>query len=135
MKESGTRNLTMDEEYFAGEKERRRHQRLSVAGRLYVDACRKGLISDISLNGLAFHYIDRRHWQGDCGKLTIICDEREFSLSGIAYRVISDEPVKKQSDSALLVKRMGLAFERLSEEQEKKIASLLDACTSPPRKT
>lgn len=125
----------MDKEYFAGEKERRRHQRLAVAGRLYVDACRKGLISDISLNGLAFHYIDRRHWQGDCGKLTIICDEREFSLSGINYRVISDVPVKKQSDSVLLVKRMSLVFEKLSKEQKGKIAFLLDTCTAPPRKT
>ena len=110
--------------------ERRRQRRLSVNGRLYVTAHRSGLIADISSEGLAFHYIERKRWPAwSSDKLTICADEIDFILPGIAYNVACDQPLSRQKDPALVVKRMGLSFGPLSAEQQDRLIYLLQQFT------
>ena len=109
---------------FDGE-ERRTRQRLAVNGRLYAAAHRSGLIADISSQGLAFHYIDRKRWPSAAETLTICSDADDFTLTGIPYTVTSDQPVSHQKDPALVVKRMGLSFGVLTPEQEEQLNYLL----------
>ncbi len=113
----GTRTKTM----------RRKTEPTTSSGewRLYATARRSGLIADISPEGLAFHYIDRKRWPAEDDTLTICSDANDFTLAGIPYTVTSDQPVKHQKDPALVVKRMGLSFGALSPEQEEQLNYLL----------
>jgi len=104
--------------------ERRSQRRLAVNGRLYATARRSGLIADISPEGLAFHYIDRKRWPTEDDTLTICSDANDFTLVGIPYTVTSDQPVN-QKDPALVVKRMGLSFGALSPKQQEQLNYLL----------
>ena len=105
--------------------ERRQSERHVTSGRFYANACRSGLIYDISRSGLSFQYIDRKRWPADSGYLDIVSDEAGFFLGGLQYRVVSDVKVKNTSEAALSIKRMTLAFENLSAEQQEKIDSIL----------
>ena len=105
--------------------ENRQSARYTIEGLFYANACRSGLICDISRSGLAFQYIDRKHWPTDSGFLDIVNDEAGFFLGGLAYKVVSDEKVKSGSDTAQFIKRMSLAFQDLSVEQEERIDFLL----------
>lgn len=111
--------------------ERRRRPRLPVNGRLYADAHRCGLIADISPEGLAFHYIERKRWPAatEADRLTICADENDFILAGIPYNVTNDQPINHLQDPALIVKRMGLSFGTLSPEQRERLDNLLQQFT------
>jgi len=115
--------------------ERRQSERNSIGGRFYANACRSGLICDISRTGLSFQYIDRKRWPADPGRLEIVSDEAGFRLGDLQYRVVSDKKVKNTADTSLSVKRMALAFENLSAEQQEKIDSLLLNFTRPNPET
>jgi len=110
-------------------KERRHQQRFPVNGGLYAVAHRSGLIADISSGGLAFHYIDRKRWPAAAERLTIYFDVKDFTLAGIPYTVTSDQFIKHQKDPALVVKRLGLSFEALSNEQREQLNYLLQHLT------
>lgn len=110
--------------------EERRHQpRLEVKSGLYAAAHRSGLIADICSGGLAFHYIDRKRWPAAAGTLTIYFDTKHFTLTDIPYTVTSDQPLKHQKDPGLVVKRLGLSFEALSDEQAGQLNFLLQSLT------
>ena len=111
--------------------ERRCCERHAMGGRVYANACRSGLICDISRTGLAFQYIDRKRWPADSGCLDIISDESGFFLGGLTYRIVSDKKIKNTVEAALSVKRMGLAFQDLSDEQQERIDFLLRAFACP----
>ena len=120
----------MGEKEHRSAEERRHGERHAMVGRFYVNACRSGLICEISRTGLVFQYIDRKRWPADSGLLDIVSDEAGFFLGGMQYRIISDVKVKDTTDMGLSVKRMSLAFENLSAEQQEKIEILLQVFVS-----
>jgi c-di-GMP-binding flagellar brake protein YcgR len=104
--------------------ERRRFRRYRVKNGAYtVNASRPGLIVDISIGGMAFHYIDRKEWPRETFRLDIVFgQEEEFRLNDIPYRIVSDRVAdRKPHDASLVVKRRSIEFGELSPEQRARL--------------
>ena len=103
--------------------ERRRFKRYRVKNGAYtVNSSRPGLIVDISLGGMSFHYIDRKQWPEENFRLDIVFGpDEEFRLADIPYRIVSDRVTGKRFNSDLVVKRRGIEFGELTAEQRARL--------------
>jgi hypothetical protein len=99
--------------------ERRKYPRHKLASRAYVvNVCRPGLVTDISQDGLSWHYIDRKCWPAESPTLDLVVDDLEFCLERIPYQVVSDCEVEHDSfDPALKVRRRSVKFGKLTDQQ------------------
>ncbi len=72
---------------------------------------------------MSFNYIDRKEWPGETFRLDIVFGaDNEFRLTDIPYRVVSDRiSTDRRRDSAMVVKRRGIEFGKLTPEQRRKL--------------
>jgi hypothetical protein len=100
--------------------ERRKHTRFQVPKSAFVgfgpyDA-KVGQIIDVSLGGLAFRYVGTEEPAN--GELSIFVTERDFYVSHIPFRTISDfEVAGKTSSTPVTLRRSGVQFGILTDHQ------------------
>jgi len=114
--------------------ERRKHDRFQVttAAAFAVLTKRSGLITEISLDGMTLHYIDRKSTPEENRHLDIVvdapfCSETSFCLKGLPFRAVSDSSFPKNlPDSSPSVKRLGIQFAPLTPAQQTALQCFID---------
>jgi hypothetical protein len=108
--------------------ERRKYPRVRVEQGAYVtNTTKPGLITDISLDGLSWRYVDRKIWHGESPTLDIVIDHLEFSLEGISCTIVSDCKAEHDCpDGALQVRRRSVQFRELTTRQRVRLAEFIN---------
>ena len=101
---------------------RRKDKRFRVnAGgfaRLISKPAKLGKIIDISRTGLALNYIDRYRQLGDSSELDLLFTDDAFFIDRVSFKIISDVEISSVPPrKTLKIKRMGLHFEELTDQQ------------------
>jgi len=91
-----------------------------------------GRIKDLSISGLAFHYIDNRKTQaGEPFKLDILLADCGFYLENLSFEPISDFELDDDfSFNSIKTKRLGIKFKELTLNQVSKLKYLIRNYTS-----
>ena len=91
-----------------------------------------GRIKDLSISGLAFHYIDNRKTQaGEPFKLDILLADCGFYLENLSFEPISDFELDDDfSFNSIKTKRLGIKFKELTFNQVSKLKYLIRNYTS-----
>ena len=77
-----------------------------------------GQILNVSINGLAFSYIDDGKWQNGSFNLDIFLTDRGFYLKSVQSKIISDcEILNEIPFSSIIMRRRGVQFEELMDNQ------------------
>jgi hypothetical protein len=103
--------------------DRRKDKRFRVnAGgfaRLRSKPAKLGKIIDISRTGLALNYIDRYGQLGYSSELDLLfTDDDAFFIDRVSFKIISDVEISSvPPPKTLKIKRMGLHFEELTDQQ------------------
>jgi hypothetical protein len=86
-----------------------------------------GRIKDLSISGLAFHYIDNRKAQaGEPFKLDILLADCGFYLENLSFEPISDFELDNDfSFNYIKTKRLGIKFKELTLNQVSKLKYLI----------
>lgn len=104
-----------------GRIERRRHERFRVPVGVFVgfrpDNSRLGEIIDISLSGLSFRYLASGGPANGSRRLNIFLTERDFWLDDLPFETVSDEGTYKIPFTPVAMRRSGVQFEELTEDQ------------------
>ena len=87
-----------------------------------------GKIKDISRGGLAFEYIYSKGYEEESSAIDIFLSGDRFYLPKMPCRVVNDLPIGEDltSISNFQVRRCGLEFGELTEEQEHKLKLFLN---------
>ena len=96
---------------------RRKYKRVKVKDGSFATQSNIGEIIDISINGLAFRYVDRGGGGGgivDSPGSGILFGSAELFLDNLPYKVISDHVIGR---GASVMRRCGVQFEKLTPEQ------------------
>ncbi|MCK5227443.1 MAG: PilZ domain-containing protein [Desulfobulbaceae bacterium] len=110
----------------AGVFERRKQKRFSVAQSYTINSAKPGMIVDVNMEGLAVRYIDRKSFPKESYTLDISQDDTGFSLKDLPYEIVTDDVTTHQlSDRTLVIKRMGVKFNELSEQQKGRLESFI----------
>lgn len=114
--------------------ERRKHQRFQVAGNAFmVNSSLNGLIENISLDGLAFRYVDRKSRKQETHFFDIVVDEENFHLDHLPYKVIADkETTHNCPDPSLIVKKRSVQFTHLSPNQKEQLVYFIKHYAADP---
>ncbi|MEJ2034332.1 MAG: PilZ domain-containing protein [Deltaproteobacteria bacterium] len=107
--------------------ERRNHPRFSLKpGAYVVNAARPGLITDISLGGLSWRYVDRKKWPESSPTLDILIEGYGTSIVELPYQIVSDCEVEHDCpDRSLAVRRRSIQFGELSAGQRLQLEELI----------
>ncbi|MEW6221305.1 MAG: hypothetical protein AB1634_17470 [Thermodesulfobacteriota bacterium] len=116
--------------------ERRRHRRFVVNGLAYTVNCTKpGLITNISLGGLAVRYLDRKQWADEpfesC-RLDLIVGDNDLVVRDVPVRLIADVLLGEDGSSEeTRRRRRSLAFCQLDRQQTQGLAQIIERFTMP----
>ena len=81
-----------------------------------------GQIKNISVGGLAFHYISAKSSLDGPFELDILMTEKNIYLHNVPFEIISDKLIeKKPRVQAMPIKRTSLRFVNLSDQQLSKL--------------
>ena len=103
--------------------DRRRHKRFQVRETAFVVlrapfSTNVGQITDISIDGLAFRYIDGVKRTNSYSELDILLSNRSFYLDKIPFKTISDcKAPNKVPFSSIEMRRSGVQFGKLTPNQ------------------
>ena len=110
-------------------KERREYQRFRVQEGTFAvfgpDSNKIGQIIDISMGGLAFHYMSGEEPNGS-KELNIFLAESSFYLRKIPFRTVWDQDTRQVPFSSIDIRRCGVEFGSLSEAQSSQLESFID---------
>jgi hypothetical protein len=112
--------------------ERRKHTRFQVPKSAFVgfgpyDA-KVGQIIDVSTGGLAFRYVGTE--EPSNGELSIFVTERDFYVSHIPFRTISDFEIDgKTPSTSVALRRSGVQFGKLTDYQTSQLEYFLHSLT------
>ncbi|MDA8165854.1 MAG: PilZ domain-containing protein [Desulfobacteraceae bacterium] len=118
--------------------ERRKHPRFRIEGRAYAaNTDRPGLIADISLGGVSWHYIDRKLWPEPLPPtLDLLIEGREAALTGLPCRVIADVEAEHDGpDTSLALRRRSVQFGPLTAEQQALLEEIIRRHAAAPLQT
>jgi len=86
-----------------------------------------GQIKNISVGGLAFHYIPAKNNLEGPYELDILMTEKNIYLHNVPFEIISDEMIEKKPQvQEMPVKRTSLRFVDLSNQQLSKLQNILE---------
>jgi len=114
--------------------EKRRHKRFRSKESAYAafgnHAMKIGHIVDISMGGLAFHYIaDGDQINGAC-ELEIYLAHNGFHMSEVPFNTVSDFMLPSEFPiSTIVMRRRGVQFGELSEQQVSQLGYLIQNYT------
>ncbi len=90
-----------------------------------------GEITDISMGGIAFQYIQKEKRLEDFDTLDILVAENDFYLQDLQIKVVSDVPVAGDLGlGPFTTRRMGVQFHGLTPEQETALSHFMRNYTS-----
>ena len=104
--------------------ERRRHQRFQMPSSAFAGLSpyygKLGRILDLSMGGLAFHYIGTEEPNGSTS-IDIFMNDLDsyldFYLRNVTFKTISDFPVVTDGLATVTLRRMGVQFGKLTQGQ------------------
>jgi hypothetical protein len=79
---------------------------------------------DISSGGMSFQYIPSEDVNG-FSKMDIVTQDRDFALDGIPFKVIWDSELPDVSASFFELRRCGVEFGALTDQQESLLAEFI----------
>ncbi len=106
--------------------ERRKHKRFKVQDSAFVvlrgsswphSTQKVGQIMDIGMGGLAFSYVAEQEPSNGSFELGIFSADNSFHLRKIPFETISDVETKKVPFSSITMRRSGVQFGELTQEQ------------------
>jgi hypothetical protein len=101
--------------------ERRKHKRCKVQDDAFVlcksNDTKVGSLTDITMNGLAFHYIGREGALSALAQLGILLPDNHFYLYKVPCKIISDSKLYKNHPSPISMRRCGVQFGELTQSQ------------------
>ena len=100
---------------MARARERRKHRRFKVLSGVFAINARFGQIIDISLGGIAFHYVNQKPWSTKATEHGALFGEDDLCLDNIPMRTVSDAP--SAGELATTIRRRGLKFGPLTLAQ------------------
>jgi hypothetical protein len=110
---------------------RRRHERYTMVGDVFIGSTplfhTVGKLMDISRGGIGFEYTAGRN-NGRPRAITLVVDilcRKHFRLSRVPCRIAYDIQVNQASFDGIQLRRCGLEFGRLSEQQAALLGLLL----------
>lgn len=111
--------------------DRRRRKRFVTKNGVYTtNTAKPGMIIDVSKEGFALRYIDRKKTPKETNLLTIQCDNSGCCIENIPYEIISDNKMPSEHPGlAPPMRRRAARFGPLTEEQNALLESLLRKCT------
>jgi hypothetical protein len=116
-----------------GQVERRRHKRFQVPVGVFVgfrpDNSRLGEIIDISLGGLSFRYLASGGPSNGSHRLNIFLTERGFCLDDLQFETVSDVGTYEIPFTPVTMRRSGVQFEGLTEDQVSRLAYFIQHFT------
>jgi hypothetical protein len=106
--------------------ERREHERFKTQEGLFVNAASSfGKITDISLGGMAFNYINWHQETDKEGRLDIYQDGHDL-LTDIPFKVLSENKIEDKRYSSLVsLKQCRIQFKSLDSKQKSKLADFM----------
>ena len=81
-------------------------------------------IIDISIEGLAFQYIDLKMLSFDFYELSVFKSAGEIKINKIPFKAVSDFSISRLSNSKL-IRRCGIKFEKLTPYQQSQLRRLI----------
>jgi hypothetical protein len=115
-------------------KERRNYKRKKTRENTFVllwsDSMEMGQIVDISLRGLSFSYFIGEKKLGDVARLDIGLSSGGFYLGSIPVKTISDIELAKSPSIPIAIRRRGVQFKKLTEEQTSQLQDFLRSYAS-----
>ena len=114
--------------------ERRSHKRFRVKdgafAALMPDSAKLGQILDVGEGGLSFLYIDTGEAANGSTELYIYVVDKEFYLSKLPFKVVSDVRVpNKIPINPVVMRRQGVQFGELTPEQNLSLHSFIEDYT------
>ena len=76
-----------------------------------------GQISDISLGGLSYHYLDGEEELGSFFELDISYREQSYYLTNLRFKTVSDFEVHRDGLDPMTIRRKGVQFQNIGAHQ------------------
>ena len=124
--------------------ERRKHRRFQVQDIAFAVLRNQGMalgqITDISLGGLAFHYIATKENDNGASELDILLAYNGLYMEKIRFKTISDFQIANRSPfTPIIMKRCGIKFVEIAGEQTSMLENFIrhhttDSCDANPLK-
>jgi hypothetical protein len=115
--------------------ERRKAQRFPADDGCLItfgnDPIRLWRILDISKEGLAFRYIGGAENAFAASSLDILTRDTSLCIEEIPFKVVSDLQMQDPAPRPYLLKRCGVLFGRMTDEQKRKLETLIQGYTKP----
>jgi len=86
-------------------------------------------ITDISLDGLAFQYIDQNMWSPKYNELSISKTDDEIKIEKVPFKAVSDF-TKSRLPNAKFLRRCGIRFGKLTPNQKHQLHYFIQDNTS-----
>jgi hypothetical protein len=90
---------------------------------------RVGPLTDISMNGLTFRYRARKK-QRDGLSLDIFLTDRDFYLSYVPFRTVSDRKISRSSSESASTRQCTVQFGNLTPAQMSRLQDLVQSYTN-----
>jgi len=112
--------------------ERRKEERFKVNGKAFAEnSAKNGLITDISLAGLAYRFVDRKRCPEESFCLDIVVDEEDFRLQRLPFTIINECVASHDCpDHTLIVKERRVQFLDLTPHQKAKLEFFINKHTN-----
>ena len=112
--------------------ERRKAERYKITGKAFAEnSARNGLITDISLEGLAYRYVDRKRWPKESYCLDIVLDEGDFKLPRLPFTIVNEFVAPHDCpDRTLIVKERHIQFLDLTPTQQARLEYFINNHTN-----
>lgn len=103
---------------MAYERERREYRRFKVMSGVFALNARFGQVVDISLGGIAFHYVNQQPWTAKITEYGALFGEDDLCLDNIPMQTVTDvASAGKMAPEATTIRRRGLKFGPLTLAQ------------------
>lgn len=112
--------------------ERRKEERFKITGKAFTEnSARNGLITDISLEGLAYRYVDRKRWPEESYCLDIVMDDGDFRLPRLPFAIVNECVAPHDCpDRTLIVKERRIQFLGLTQAQKGRLEYFINNHTN-----
>jgi len=110
--------------------EQRRNERFRARNGAFVALrphyTKLGQISDISMDGLSFHYMSREELpNASFDVLDILVTNDDFYLETVPFEIVSDFEITKVPLSAVAIKRCSVKFGVLTDDQKSRLKNFI----------
>jgi len=116
------------------EVERKKNNQYKVQNDTFVvlrsNDTKVGRIIDISMDGLAFHYIGKENSLDETGELGIISAENSFYLYNVPCKILTDCKVYKNHPSPISMRRCDVQFQKSTKDQRSQLEHFIQNYTN-----